>query len=266
MTGLGIMLIGYFAILPISLFLCAGATEVGNVILVAFTAVAVMRWIQQNRAIRKNAANTNLEPTSGSRIRLPEKVQVNVHMGINTMKRIAYIIVLLASIFTCSCGRNRGAGASERIHLHQDAEEFQTGIGDGYRGPIAAPTKGLLTIRRVGQQDVVLEQVYAPGEEALFGYTYVTFKTKAGVEEHKFYAHLRYVRKDADGNVAESGGKEHEFFLEAPFSGGSGKMHNPISLGEELEFRTFRCGESGDTFTLTICFEKIPNQEMQPTR
>jgi hypothetical protein len=64
MTGLGIMLIGIVASLPTSLFLCAGATEVGNAIFGVFTALAVMRWIQQIRAMRRHAANKKVDHIS----------------------------------------------------------------------------------------------------------------------------------------------------------------------------------------------------------
>ena len=57
MTGLGIMLIGIVASLPTSLFLCTGATEVGDAILLGFMAVAVVRWIRQYKAKRRHAAN-----------------------------------------------------------------------------------------------------------------------------------------------------------------------------------------------------------------
>lgn len=57
MTGLAVMLIGIVVSLPISLALCAGATEVGEATFLGFTAMAVMRWIRQSRARRRHAAN-----------------------------------------------------------------------------------------------------------------------------------------------------------------------------------------------------------------
>ena len=61
MTGLAIVLIGIVVCLPISLIMCAGATEVAMGLSVAFIVMAVMRWVKQFRAKRKTAN----KPTGG---------------------------------------------------------------------------------------------------------------------------------------------------------------------------------------------------------
>lgn len=59
MTGLGVMLIAIVVCLPISMILCAGATEVATTLFMGFCIIAVMRWIRQLRAERRRIRATN---------------------------------------------------------------------------------------------------------------------------------------------------------------------------------------------------------------
>jgi len=170
------------------------------------------------------------------------------------------VIFACALLILASCSHQSDQPASgEAVPVAQAVELFRTGSGDGYRCPIAKSTKGILTISRTGHEDKVLEQIYSAGDEAVFGYTFLAFKTRAGVEEFKFSAQLRYIRKHENGNIREaaSGGKNHTFFLDAPISGGSGTMRNPLAVGESFQFRTLRCAESEETIGLSIRFEEI---------
>lgn len=64
LTGFVFLLIGIVVCLPISMILCAGATEAATGLFSLFMAMALMRWVKQFNAKRRHPANKAPEDTA----------------------------------------------------------------------------------------------------------------------------------------------------------------------------------------------------------
>jgi hypothetical protein len=172
------------------------------------------------------------------------------------MKRYACTFLTALVVVVGGC-KPAGKPATIRgVPVTQDMDSFKFGQGDGYRGPIVKPTRAVLTVSRTGHEDKVVKHTFRSGDEAAFGYTTVTFQTRAGVEEHRFIATLRRIRRVGHGSQTTDD-NTHAFFLDAPIRGTSGTMRNPLRFGEALEFRVLTCKGGVETIRLTILFEEI---------